>query len=58
MPDHASNCPISGPRNLDWKIAADLGGLGFSYEWGAFYPIASDDDVTPMRGPDMPRRNP
>lgn len=58
MADYASNCPISGPRNLEWKITADLGGLGFSYDWGMFYPISGDEDVTPMRKPDMPRRNP
>lgn len=58
MAEHASNCPISGPRNLDWELAADLGGMGWSFEWGIFYPVAGDDDVTPMRKPNSPRRAP
>ena len=57
MADYASNCPISGPRILDWKLAADIGGLWWSYEWGMFYPMSGEDEV-PMRAPDMPRRNP
>lgn len=56
MADFASNCPISGPRILNWKLAADIGGMGWSYEWGMFYPVSSEDDTIPMRGPDMPRK--
>jgi len=50
-----SNCPISGPANLEWKLAWDIGGMGWSHEWGMFYPTSGDEDMLPMRLPDMPR---
>lgn len=55
MADFVSNCPISGPRNVDWKLAFDIGGMGWSHEWGMFYPMSSEEDMLPMRMPDMPR---
>jgi hypothetical protein len=58
MADFASNCPISGPTNLDWKLAWDIGGMGWSHEWGMFYPTSGEDDALPMRMPDMPRTAP
>jgi hypothetical protein len=58
MSDFASNCPISGPTNLDWKLAWDIGGMGWSHEYGMFYPTSGEDDMLPMRMPDMPRTAP
>lgn len=55
MADFVSNTPISGPRNVGWKLSWDIGGLGWSYEWGMFYAVSGDDDLLPMRGPDHPR---
>ena len=54
MPDFVSNTPISGPRNVDWKLAWDIGGMGWSYEWGMFYAVSGQDDMLPMRKPDYP----
>jgi len=54
MADYVSNCPISGPRKMDWKMTWDLGGIGWSYEWGMFYNVSSTEDSTPMRRPVPP----
>lgn len=54
MADFISNTPISGPRNVDWKMAWDIGGMGWSYEWGMFYATSSSDDSASLRKPDMP----
>ena len=51
MADYASNGPISGPRRMDWKVAWDLGGLGWSHEWGMFYAVSDTDDFLPLRRP-------
>lgn len=54
MADFASNCPISGPRNVGWNVAWDIGGLSWSYEWGMFYDVPGEDDMLPIRPPDPP----
>lgn len=54
MADFVSNTPISRPVNLDWKLSWDIGGMGWSYEWGMFYPTSGDDSTLPMRKPDEP----
>lgn len=54
MADFASNCPVSGPRGVDWKVHWDLGGMVWSYEWGMFYNTGSTDDMVPMRKPTRP----
>ena len=54
MADFASNCPVSGPRGVDWKMTWDLGGMAWSYEWGMFYNTGSTDDMVPMRKPTRP----
>lgn len=54
MPDFVSNCPVSGPRNVNWKLSWDIGGMGWSHEWGMFYHTGSTDDLTPMRKPTRP----
>lgn len=54
MPDFVSNTPVSGPRNVDWKISWDIGGMAWSYEWGMFYASADRDEMLPLRKPEMP----
>ena len=54
MADFVSNCPVSGPRNVGWKMSWDIGGLGWSYEWGMFYDVAGNDDMLPFRKPEIP----
>lgn len=54
MADFVANTPISGPRAVDWKLSWDIGGMGWSYEWGMFYPTSGDDDQLPIRPPDFP----
>lgn len=55
MSDFVSNCPISGPRKLDWELTWDIGGMGWSHKWGMFWPVSGEDDQVPMRKPDTPR---
>lgn len=54
MADFVSNCPISGPRGVDWKATWDIGGMSWSYEWGMFYSSGSTDGLVPMRKPTRP----
>jgi len=51
--DFVSNCPVSGPRNVGWKLAWDIGGMGWSYEWGMFYAVSGQDDTVGLRPPDQ-----
>lgn len=53
MSDYVSNCPVSGPRGVGWKLHWDIGGMGWSHEWGMFYQTSSTDEV-PMRKPTRP----
>lgn len=54
MADFVSNCPISGPRTMKWKMTWDIGGIAWSHEWGMFYDVSSTDETLPMRSPDRP----
>lgn len=54
MADFVSNTPVSGPRNVGWKMSWDIGGLAWSYEWGMFYNVSGTDDVLPIRLPVWP----
>lgn len=55
MADFVSNCPVSGPRGVNWKMTWDIGGMAWSHEWGMFYNASGgDDDVLPMRRPTRP----
>lgn len=55
MSDFVSNCPVSGPRSMDWKVSWDLGGgMAWSHDWGMFYNVSSTDETLPMRSPDRP----
>ncbi len=56
MADYVSNTPVSGPRNLDWKVAWDIGGMSWSYEWGMFYSTSGKDDMLPLREPSWPEK--
>lgn len=52
MANYVSNCQISGPNNVGWKATWDLSGMGWSHQWGMFYPVGDDDDrFLPFRGP-------
>lgn len=55
MADFVSNCPISGPRGVNWKKTWDIGGMAWSYEWGMFYDSGSTDGLIPMRKPTRPQ---
>lgn len=57
MADFVSNCPISGPLPMKWKMTWDIGGMAWSYEWGMFYDVSSTDETLPMRAPDKPAGN-
>ena len=54
MADFVSNSPISGPRNVGWELSWDIGGMGWSYEWGMFYSVSSSEENLPLRKPDIP----
>ena len=54
MANFISNTPVSGPRNVGWKISWDIGGMAWSYEWGMFYATSGDDEMLPLRKPEMP----
>lgn len=51
MADFVSNTPISGPRNVGWKMSWDIGGMGWSYEWGMFYNMSNPDETLPIKPP-------
>lgn len=51
MANYVSNCQISGPNNVGWKATWDLSGMGWSHQWGMFYPVGDDDRFLPFRGP-------
>lgn len=54
MADYVSNTPVSGPRQMDWKITWDLGGMAWSHEWGMFYSTSDSDEGLSMRKPTPP----
>jgi hypothetical protein len=53
MADFVSNCPVSGPRDVGWELSWDIGGMGWSHDWGMFYPVGSPDDNVPQRKPNL-----
>ena len=54
MADYVANCPISGPRGVNWKMHWDIGGMAWSHEWGMYYDTGSSNGLAPMRKPTRP----
>ena len=49
---YASNCPVSRPKYLGYKVDNDLGGgVAWSNKHGYFYPV--QNEMLPIKRPDF-----
>ncbi len=48
---YSSNCPVSRPVMVNYKVDKYLGGLAWNDKWGMFFPV--DAEILPIKQPQL-----